>query len=70
MKARITDKSALSLALQQSFTFDIIDENDELVIGSQTIECSPSQAISEISRRIADYQEEYELSQELPEVVG
>ena len=70
MKARIIEKSELSLGLKQHFTFDIIDDDDEIVLASQTIECSPSQAVTEITNRISDYQTEYELSQEIPEVIG
>jgi len=70
MKARITEKSELSLGLKQHFTFDIIDDNEETILASQTIECSPSQAIAEITNRISEYQTEYELSQNIPEVIG
>jgi hypothetical protein len=70
MKARITDKSELSLNLKQHYTFDIIGDNEETVLGSQTIECSPSQAIVEITNKISEYQTEYELSQDIPEVIG
>lgn len=70
MKARITDKSELSLALKQHYMFDIIDDNEETVLASQTIECSPSQAIAEIVSKVNQYETEFELSQELPEVIG
>lgn len=66
MKARITDKSELTLSLLQHFTFDILDDDDNEVLTSQSIECMPSQAVNTIKTKIAEYQTEYELSQEIP----
>lgn len=67
MKAIITQKSELSLNLKQSFVFDILDDEGEVLLSSQTVECSPSTAITEIKQKVLAYQEEYEKSQELPE---
>ena len=67
MKAIIKQKSELSLSLKQSFVFDILDDEGEILLSSQTVECSPSTAITEIKQKVQAYQEEYEKSQELPE---
>ena len=67
MKAIITQKSQLTFNLRQSFVFDIVDDEGEIILASQTVECSPSTAINEIKQKIQAYQEEYERSQELPE---
>lgn len=66
MKARITQKSELDLNLQQSYTFDIL-EGDEVILSSQAIRCSPSQAADEIRAKVAAYEAEYQLSQQLEE---
>lgn len=66
MRAIITQKSELDLNLQQSYTFDIL-EGDEVVLSSQAIRCSPSQAESEIRTKVSAYEVEYELSQQLEE---
>lgn len=62
MKATITDKSELTLQLTQHFTFDILDDEGQPLLTSQSIECSPSNAVNEIKAKIAAYQTEYELS--------
>lgn len=68
MKAKITDKSELTLQLTQHFTFDILNDEGEPLLISQSIECSPSNAINEIKAKIAAYQSEYELSAEELEI--
>lgn len=67
MRAIITQKSALTMNLRQSFVFDIVDDDGTVLLASQTVECSPSTAVTEIKQKIQSYQEEYERSQELPE---
>ena len=67
MKAKITSKSELTMNLRQSFVFDILNDEDEVLLSSQTVECSPSTAITEIKQKVQAYQEEYEKSQELLE---
>lgn len=67
MRAIITQKSELSLSLKQSFVFDILDDEGEVLLSSQTVECSPSNAVNEIKQKLQAYEEEYELSQDLPE---
>ena len=66
MKAVITQKSELDLNLQQSYTFDIL-EGDEVILSSQAVRCSPSQAEDEIRNKVAAYETEYQLSQQLEE---
>lgn len=67
MKARITQKSGLSLNLKQSYTFDILGDDGEVLLPSQTIECSPSNCADEIRTKLTAYAEEYEKSQEIEE---
>ena len=66
MKAIITQKSELDLNLQQSYTFDILN-GDEVILTSQVVRCSPSQATDEIKAKVAAYEAEYQLSQQLEE---
>ena len=66
MKAIITQKSELDLNLQQSYTFDILN-GDEVILTSQVVRCSPSQAIDEIRTKVAAYEAEYEVSEQLDE---
>lgn len=66
MRAIITQKSELDLNLQQSYTFDIL-EGDEVILTSQAIRCSPSQAEDEIRAKVAAYEVEYQLSAQLEE---
>ena len=66
MRAIITQKSELDLNLQQSYTFDIL-EGDEAILTSQSVRCSPSQAEQEIRDKVAAYEAEYQLSQQLEE---
>ena len=65
MKAIITQKSELTLNLNQHFTFDIVGDDGEQILTSQTIECSPSTAVQELTAKLNAYQEEYTKSQEL-----
>jgi len=65
MKAIITQKSELTLNLNQHFTFDILDDDGNTVLTSQTVECSPSNAVAEIAAKLQAYQAEYETSQDL-----
>lgn len=64
MKAIITQKSELDLNLQQSYTFDIL-EGDEVILSSQEVRCSPSQVEQEIKLKVAAYEAEYQLSEQL-----
>lgn len=66
MKAKITQKSELTQNLTQFFTYDIL-EGDEVILSSQAIRCSPSQATDEIKAKVAAYETEYQLSEQLEE---
>lgn len=66
MKAKITQKSELDLNLQQSFTFDIY-KDDEVVLSSQVLRCSPSALEQEMRNKLTSFEEEYELSQQIEE---
>jgi hypothetical protein len=66
MKLIITQKSELTLNLTQHFTFDILDEDGTPILTSQTVECSPSNAVQELTAKLNTYQEEYVKSEELP----
>lgn len=65
MKAIITQKSELTLNLTQHFIFDVLTDGGEAVLISQSIECSPSNAVEEIKAKLESYQQEYTASQEL-----
>lgn len=65
MKAKITQKSELTLNLRQYFTFDILSDTGETILTSQAIECSPSTAVEEIKAKVQAYADEYETSEQL-----
>jgi len=65
MKLIITAKSELTLNLNQHFTFDIVD-GDTTILTSQTMECSPSTAVQDLTAKLNAYQEEYTKSEDLP----
>lgn len=65
MKAKITQKSELTLNLTQHFIFDVLTDAGEAVLTSQAIECSPSNAVEEIKAKLESYQQEYTVSQDL-----
>lgn len=65
MKAIITQKSELTLNLTQHFVFDVISDDDVVLLSSQSVECSPSNAINEIKSKVALFAEEYETSEQL-----
>jgi len=65
MKAIITGKTELKFGLKQMFTFDIVDDDGKVVLSNQSMDCIPSNAVSEIRSEVAKYQAEYEISNEL-----
>lgn len=65
MKARITQKSELTLELNQAVTFDVLTDDGETVLTSQTIEAQPSLLTDRIKEKLAAYQAEYDISQQL-----
>lgn len=66
MKLVITQKSELTLNLNQHFTFDIVGDEGEAILTSQTMECSPSTAVTELTAKLNAYQDEYAKSEDLP----
>lgn len=65
MRAIITQKSEISLDLQQSVTFDVLADDGTVILSSQTVQASPSQVSQVIKDKLTAYQTEYELSQQL-----
>lgn len=65
MRAKITSKSELTMNLRQSFVFDILNDAGDVLLSSQTVECSPSTAVDEIKAKVQAYAEEYETSEQL-----
>jgi hypothetical protein len=45
----------------------MLDDDNQTILTSQTVECSPSTAVDEIKQKVKAYEEEYERSQQLPE---
>lgn len=57
MKARVTDKSELRLSdLTREYTFDILQDNGEVILTSQITRQQPAQAKERIEEIIAEYQ--------------
>lgn len=67
MKAIITQKSELTLNLKQFFTFDIVGEDGKTILTSQAVESTPSQAVEDIKAKVKSFEEEYQISQNIPE---
>ena len=65
MKAIIRQKSELTLNCTQHFTFDITDGDGTILLSSQTVECSPSNAVNEIRNKVQNFENEYQVSEEL-----
>lgn len=65
MKARITSKSEIRLDLNQDVMFDILTDNDQTVLTSQTMAGPPSQLANMIKEKLLAYQVEYDVSQQL-----
>lgn len=57
MKAIITDKSQLNWStLTRFYTFDLVDDNDEPIVTSQSIEARPA----EVRDKLEDIKTDYE----------
>lgn len=68
MKAKIIEKSALRLSdLTREYTFDILDDNDALVLGSQVITEQPSNVKSRLGEIVAEYQAVFEEANDVEE---
>lgn len=56
MKAIITGKSELQLStLTRHYTFDIVDDDLEVVLSSQTIEESPGRVRGRLAEIVSEY---------------
>lgn len=61
MKAKITAKSELRWpALVRDYTFDILDDEGELILGSQSVEARPSEISGRIQQIVTEYQVAFE----------
>lgn len=61
MKAILTDKSELRLSdLTREYTFDITDDNGNVILSSQVTTQRPSEIRSAIETIVAEYQSVYE----------
>lgn len=61
MKARITAKSELQLSnLTRQYTFDIITDSNQDILTSQVIEARPSEVVTQLQAKVAEYQAAYE----------
>lgn len=60
MKAKIIAKTELHPDLTRHYTFDIIDDNDEVVIANQSVQSKPSEAVTTIQGRVAEVAAQYE----------
>lgn len=61
MKAKITNKSELRLSdLTREYTFDIITDDNEVVLASQVITARPSEIVGKLQQIVTDYQAVYE----------
>jgi hypothetical protein len=60
MKAVITGKSELRLSdLTREYTFNIINDLDEIALASQVITARPAEAAAAISSIVAEYETAY-----------
>lgn len=56
MKAKITAKSELRWPdLVRDYTFDILDDDGEIMIGSQSVVVRPSEITNRLSEIVAEY---------------
>lgn len=61
MKAKITNKSELRLSdLTREYTFDIITDEGETILASQVQTARPSEIVSVLQKKVAEYQAAYE----------
>ncbi len=61
MKAKITGKSELRWPdLVRDYTFDILTDDDEIVISSQSVIERPSTITSQIQQIVSEYQAAFE----------
>jgi len=61
MKAKITAKSELRLSdLSREYTFDILTDDDELVLTSESLRARPNEIVGVLQAKVAEYQAAYE----------
>lgn len=66
MKARITAKSELRLSdLTREYTFDILTDDNEVVLASQVVTAKPSEVVGRLEQIISEYQAAYEEENDL-----
>lgn len=66
MKARITGKSELKLSdLTREYTFDVIGNEGETVLISQSTTARPNEITQKLESIIAEYQTAYEYENDL-----
>lgn len=66
MKAKITGKSELRLSdLTKEYTFDILTDNDEVILSSQIERAQPAQAKARIEEILNEYKLVYEYEDDL-----
>lgn len=66
MKAKITGRSELRLSdLTREYTFDILTNEDEIILSSQITRQQPSQAKQRIEEILAEYKLVYESEDDL-----
>lgn len=61
MKVIVTNKSELALSdLSRDYTFDITDDEGNILLGSQTRRCRPSTVRDELAAIVNEYQAAFE----------
>lgn len=61
MKAKITSKSELRLSdLTREYTFDVVTDNGQVILTSQTVTARPSEVVSRLTEIVSEYQAAYE----------
>jgi hypothetical protein len=72
MKAKITAKTDLQPDLTRYYTFDVIDDNEEIIMRNQSVQCRPSEAAATIQGKVAEVAAQYEAENdvEVDEVIN
>lgn len=65
MKAKITAKTELSPELTRYYTFDVIDDNDNVILPNQSVQSRPSEAVVTIQSRVAEVATQYEAENDI-----
>lgn len=61
MKAQITAKTELRLPnLVKTYTFNIIDDEDTVILSDQHVECRPSEVSDKLLQIVTEYQAAFE----------